>query len=308
MVSLLGAAVTPAHGRVGGGCLSTVDGNGGVLIANQLSGPIDSYTMSAWLRVTGANPWHELFTANPYTTSCVNNWIIQESAGQRQIMATVNYSGDMLQNNHPETWALGDWHFITIVYDSVALTTKFYFDGMPDGIGTHTKTLQANFTGGSTIGCWGSVNERPFRGEMDDFRIVATAAQDGNVAALYASYPTMGLPHTITATADANATVSPAGAVSVMYGYDQTFSISAKFGYSITAVLVDGVAQGLPLDSYTFSNVTTEHTIAVSSTKMPSYHISGKVTGLPAGRTAIVRATAPGGSFWPAPPWTGHTV
>ena len=38
------------------------------------------------------------------------------------------------------------------------------------------------------------MNARPFRGEIDDFRIVATAAQDGDVAALYASYPSLALP------------------------------------------------------------------------------------------------------------------
>ena len=295
--SLLGAAVTPAHGRVGGGCLSTVDGNGGVLIANALTaGPVDSYTMSVWLRVTGSNPWHEIYASNPWVPTAVNNWLVQERAGQRQIMATVNFSGDALQNNHPETWALGDWHFITIVYDSVALTTKFYFDGMPDGSFIHTQTVQPNFTGGSTIGCWGDVNNRPFRGEIDDLRIAATVAQDGDVAALYASYPTM-VPHTITATAGANATISPSGAVSVLDGYDQTFSISAPLGYNITAVLVDGVAQALPLDSYTFSNVTADHTIAVSSTMVGNYRISGTVTGIPAGRTALVSAAIPGTNF-----------
>ena len=105
-----------------------------MLIANELSGPLDSYTMSVWLRVTGANPWHEIYASNPWVPNAVNNWLVQERAGQRQVMATVNGSGDVLQNNHPETWLLGDWHFITIVYDSVAKITKIYFDGMPTAV------------------------------------------------------------------------------------------------------------------------------------------------------------------------------
>ena len=294
---------------MGGGCLSTVDGNGGVLIANQLSGPVDSYTMSAWLRVTGSNPWHEIYASNPWVPNAVNNWLIQERAGQRQVMATVNGSGDVLQNNHPETWVLGDWHFITIVYDSGAKITRMYLDGMPDGSGAHTAdSIAAYFTQNSTIGCWGSVNTRPFRGEIDDFRIVATAAQDGDVAALYASYPAMVPPHTITATGDAHATISPTNAVSVLHGYDQTFSISAPLGYNITAVLVDGVAQALPLTSYTFTNVTADHTIAVSSTMAGNYRISGTVTGIRRGAPPWLGPPSLARTSRSAPPWMGNTA
>ena len=69
--------------------------------------------------------------------------------------------------------------------------------------------------------------------------------------------------YTITATAGANGTISPAGAVAVNYGADQAFTITPSTGYHVADVLVDGVSVGA-VTSYTFTNVTADHTIAAS--------------------------------------------
>jgi len=66
--------------------------------------------------------------------------------------------------------------------------------------------------------------------------------------------------YTITATAGSGGSITPGGAVSVNEGDSQTFSITANPGYRISAVLVDGVSQGA-ITSYTFTNVTDDHTI-----------------------------------------------
>ena len=68
---------------------------------------------------------------------------------------------------------------------------------------------------------------------------------------------------TITASAGSNGTISPSGAVSVNYGASQTFSITPATNYHVADVLVDGVSVGA-VTSYTFTNVTANHTIAAS--------------------------------------------
>jgi hypothetical protein len=76
------------------------------------------------------------------------------------------------------------------------------------------------------------------------------------------------VPHYITATADSNSVVSPSGTVAVPNGTNQTFTFSAKSGYSLSSVKVDGTAltqQQMNLGSYTFTNVTAAHTIDVKS-------------------------------------------
>jgi hypothetical protein len=69
--------------------------------------------------------------------------------------------------------------------------------------------------------------------------------------------------YTITATAGTGGTISPDGAVKVIRGYDQTFNFAPDPGYQIANVVVDGVSQGA-ITSYTFSNVTANHTISVT--------------------------------------------
>ncbi len=72
--------------------------------------------------------------------------------------------------------------------------------------------------------------------------------------------------HTITATAGANGTISPSGAVTVTEGEDQTFTLTANSGYRIDQVLIDGTNNpaAATAGSYTFENVTGNHTIDVS--------------------------------------------
>ena len=67
---------------------------------------------------------------------------------------------------------------------------------------------------------------------------------------------------TITASTDGNGSISPAGAVAVAPGGSSTFTLTAGSGYYLSDVLVDGVSVG-PVASYTFTNVTVNHTIAM---------------------------------------------
>ncbi len=69
--------------------------------------------------------------------------------------------------------------------------------------------------------------------------------------------------HTITATAGANGSISPTGNVTVNHGSSRTFTISAGANYHVQNVLVDGVSVGA-VSSYTFANVTQNHTIQAS--------------------------------------------
>ena len=69
--------------------------------------------------------------------------------------------------------------------------------------------------------------------------------------------------YTITASAGGGGTISPEGAVEVVTGHSQDFTISADEGYEIADVVVDGVSQGA-LSTYRFEDVTANHTIEVT--------------------------------------------
>ena len=69
--------------------------------------------------------------------------------------------------------------------------------------------------------------------------------------------------YTITATAGVGGSVSPTGSVYVTPGANQSYTITPSAGYHITDVLVDGTSLDV-VSTYTFSNVTTNHTISAS--------------------------------------------
>ncbi len=100
------------------------------------------------------------------------------------------------------------------------------------------------------------------------------------ISASFAALPK----YTLTASAGPNGSISPSGSVSVVKGSNQTFFISPASGYSISDVLVDGSSVG-PVTSYTFSNITTNHTISVS---------------FAAARSTITASAGPNGSISPS--------
>lgn len=69
---------------------------------------------------------------------------------------------------------------------------------------------------------------------------------------------------TVNTTAGANGAVSPNGAVSVDYGDDQAFTATPDSGYSVYQWLLDGGLAQTGGTSYTLTNVTANHTVAVS--------------------------------------------
>ncbi len=69
--------------------------------------------------------------------------------------------------------------------------------------------------------------------------------------------------YSISATAGTGGSISPSGSVTVNKGTSQIFTITPYSNYSITDVAVDNVSQG-KITSYTFSNVTENHTVSAT--------------------------------------------
>jgi len=126
------------------------------------------------------------------------------------------------------------------------------------------------------------------------------------------TYTTAALPppttsYTLTASAGSGGTITPSGAVAITNGLNQSFSIAPSTGYKIAGVTVDGASVGA-VSSYTFSNVTANHSISAtfSATTVASYSISASAgTGgaiSPAGTTTV---SSGGSSTYTITPNTG---
>jgi hypothetical protein len=83
--------------------------------------------------------------------------------------------------------------------------------------------------------------------------VTATFNLDTNVSTSY----------TITATAGRGGSITPSGSVSVSQGASKTFTITPNWRYRIVNVTVDGTSVGA-VSTYTFSNVSANHTIAAT--------------------------------------------
>jgi hypothetical protein len=85
---------------------------------------------------------------------------------------------------------------------------------------------------------------------------------DHTITASFAS----GAYHTITSSAGANGQISPSGAVQVIDGGSQTYTITPNTGYVIASLTVDGASVGYG-QSFSFQNVVADHTISVTFTQ-----------------------------------------
>lgn len=68
--------------------------------------------------------------------------------------------------------------------------------------------------------------------------------------------------HTMTASAGPGGEITPSGSLTLDHGADQTFTIEPEAGYQVATLLVDGKTVN-ETQTYTFTNVTSDHTIKV---------------------------------------------
>lgn len=118
-----------------------------------------------------------------------------------------------------------------------------------------------------------------------------------------AAYFGPNAPFTVTASAGPNGSISPAGAVSVPVGDSRTFTFTPAAHFQVANVLVDGVSVGDP-SSYTFTDVSGDHTIAVSFETL-TFPITATTTFggsiAPSGVVEVVEGGSQGFTVTPGP-------
>lgn len=107
--------------------------------------------------------------------------------------------------------------------------------------------------------------------------------------------------YTLTPSAGANGSISPATPQTVASGANVTFTITADAGYHVDTLTVDGSVV-TAATSYTFTNVTASHTIAATfATATPQKSTATiKLSGLKAGVLKFHKSVTVKGSVKPA--------
>ncbi|MBF0559877.1 MAG: choice-of-anchor D domain-containing protein, partial [Nitrospirae bacterium] len=119
-----------------------------------------------------------------------------------------------------------------------------------NGTVSFTVTPNAGYSIGSVTGCGGTLSGNTY-----------TTGPITSACTVTASFTITT--YTITATAGSNGSITPSGAATVNSGGSQTYTITPNTGYQISDVQVDGLSVGV-VSTYTFSNVTANHTIAAT--------------------------------------------
>jgi hypothetical protein len=113
--------------------------------------------------------------------------------------------------------------------------------------------------------------------------------------------------YTITASAGSGGLITPSGSVAISQGLNQSLSIVPNSGYKIAAVTVDGASVGA-VASYSFSNVTANHTISATFA-VNAYTITASAgTGGSISPTGTANVTSGGSQAFTITPAAGYTI
>jgi hypothetical protein len=154
---------------------------------------------------------------------------------------------------------------------------KVWANGLPIYTNTSTSAMTA-LTNGVAGGYANAINVgrndpdgwTTFNGNIGDVFVYTNALADADRMALEADLTTkfLATDYTVTVTSGAGGYVNPMGTVLINPGGSQTFSITPLTGYSVTNVVVDGFSRGAT-NSWTFSNVTANHTLSAVFALLP---------------------------------------
>ena len=127
------------------------------------------------------------------------------------------------------------------------------------GGGQHSVILETD----GTVHAWG----RNFFGQLGN-GTTSNSTSPVQVSGLNLHSDALVVDYTIAAVAGSHGSISPAGNVVVQGGTDITFTMTPAAGYEVASVLVDGFSAG-QVSSYTFTNVSSAHTITVAFSLIP---------------------------------------
>lgn len=250
-----------------------------VLVDTISVGAVTNYTFN---NVTASHQIDASFAVDTYT--------ITASAGTGGTIdpvgsVSVDCGSSPSFNIAPDT----GYHIVDVLVDSesVGAVSEYGFTGV-----TNNHTIAASFaintyTISASAGANGSIDPSGAvvvnHGDNQMFTITADACHhiedvlvDGNSVGPVGDYTFTNVTaaatisasfaidtYTITATAGINGSITPSGLVAVDCGTNQEFAITADTGHPVLDVLVDALSVG-PVSSYTFTNVTSTHTIDAS--------------------------------------------
>ena len=166
---------------------------------------------------------------------------------------------------------------------NIAPNPTYYVTGT---IGAGSGTITPSSTTGQLGGTSPTYQITPATGQVA-YSVLIDGAQYGNItsftfANIQSNHTIVAyfklITYTVVASAGPNGTISNPGTNTYNYGTTQTYTMTPNSGYHVLDVTVDGNDAGA-VTSYTFTNITANHTISVTFAANPTFTINASYTG-----------------------------
>jgi hypothetical protein len=164
--------------------------------------------------------------------------------------------------------ATANWNFANNTYYTQCFkyvdgsTAQYYYDF----INAPTTYISGSYSHAGEGLFWEQLQGASLTVDVD---YIAVSSYDAGVSNAVGAEQEIASEYTITASAGANGSIAPSGAVEVETDIDQSFTITPDYGYRVDDVLVDGDSVGA-VESYTFEKVQEDHTISATFVLMPT--------------------------------------
>jgi flagellin-like protein len=284
--------ITPGTGTVAHGTdkTYTITANPGYAVSDVI---IDGNPLGSMISYTFVNVVSDHTIGATFTQITGSHHVIHSSAGAN---GQITPEGDVIVNDGSDQTfnIVTDLHYhiasVTVDGASAGISNSYTFHNVRAdhtitvtfAINTNTITASANANG--QISPTGSIQvnygaDQTFTITPNTGYRVSNVVVDGTSVGSQTSYTftTVITSHTITASftsiqlgthiiqasTGGHGTITPSGSVAVNDGADQAFAIVAESHYHVATLVVDGTPIGART-SYTFTNVISDHTIAVT--------------------------------------------
>jgi|WetSurMetagenome_2_1015567.scaffolds.fasta_scaffold00011_27 hypothetical protein len=240
-------------------------------------GVVSSYTFS---NVTTNHTIHAVFTPNPSLALNKPSTALSSEFGYGPELGN-----DALATNESRWASLGtnpQWWRVDLGerYDLKGIVVRNYFDGWR----YYHYTIETSDDDVTYTQVASKTDDNAASNEGESFTVDVTARYVRVNITYNAAGPGAHITdvrvfgnYRITATPGTGGTISPSPAASVPYGGSQTFTIAPGVGYTLADVRVDNVSVGA-VSTYTFNNVTANHTITATFNALPSIALNKPAT------------------------------
>jgi len=201
---------------------------------------------------------------SPSQSSYASGTVVTLTATPSPGYTFTGWSGDLSGATNPTTITMSTNRSVTAVFQAETLMYTLTTTASPSAGGTISRfpnvasyasgtvvTLTAIPASGYTFAGWSG----DLSGATNPTTI--TMSTNRSITATFTGLPK----YTLTPSAGTGGTITPSTPQAILQGGSTTFTIVPSAGYHIADVSVDGVSQGI-VSSYSFTNVTSNHTIS----------------------------------------------